>query len=106
MLGGGGGGGLTAATDWVGKAWVSRLVPRHEQGRAQGLFQGVTSGAVLVAGIWAGLLWQGSGRLPLLASGAVGAAAAIFVLAGRVDVPEVADPEPDSDVVDQATAGI
>src|SRR5581483_11823625 len=54
-------GGYTAATDGVGKAWVSRLVPRQAQGRAQGLFQGLTGGAILVAGLWAGLLWSGSG---------------------------------------------
>ncbi len=95
-------GGFTAATDGVGKAWVSRLVPRHEQGRAQGLFQGATSGAVLIAGVWAGLLWHGSGRVPLIASGAVAAATAIYLLAGRADVP---GPAVSSDVGEHATAG-
>lgn len=77
-------GGFTAATDGVGKAWVSSLVPAGSQGRAQGLFQGLSGGAVLVAGLWAGLAWQGSGRLPLLVSGAVGAVLAVGFLAASV----------------------
>ena len=44
-------------------------------------------GAVLIAGLWAGLLWQsgpGSGTLPLLISGCVGLiAAGALLLAGR-----------------------
>ncbi len=76
-------GGFTACTDGVGKAWVSLLVDPDQQGRAQGTFQGLTGGAVLVAGIWAGLAWGGSGRVPLLVSGAVAAVLAVGVLAYR-----------------------
>ena len=77
-------GGFAACTDGVGKAWVSSLTPRHLQGWAQGLFQGVTGGAILVAGLWAGLLWGGDGQLPLLVSGSVGLVAAVGLLgAGR-----------------------
>jgi MFS family permease len=75
-----------ALTDGVGKAWVASLVPADRLGRAHGVFQGLTSGAVLVAGIWAGLLWNagpGSGVVPLLVSGLAGVAAAA-VMAGRV----------------------
>jgi MFS family permease len=64
-------GGFTALTDGVGKAWISSLVPDSVQGHAQGLFQGAVSAAVLVAGVWAGLAWNGTGALPLLISGAV-----------------------------------
>jgi MFS family permease len=62
-------GAYTGLTDGVGKAWVSRLLPSGLQGTGQGLFQGLTGGAVLVAGLWAGLAWGSDGRLPLLVSG-------------------------------------
>ncbi|WP_430296826.1 MFS transporter [Sinomonas sp. B1-1] len=77
-------GGFTAATDGVGKAWVSTLAPAQLQGRAQGLFQGLTGGGILVAGIWAGLAWGDAGRVPLLVSGAAGLVlAVVLVVAGR-----------------------
>lgn len=77
-------GGFAAATDGVGKAWVSSLAPAQVQGRAQGLFQGLTGGGVLVAGIWAGLAWGDAGRVPLLVSGAAGLLLAVgLVMAGR-----------------------
>lgn len=78
-------GGFTALTDGVGKAWISSLVPDSVQGHAQGLFQGAVSAAVLVAGVWAGLAWNGTGALPLLISGAVAAILALgFALAPAV----------------------
>jgi MFS family permease len=70
-------GGFQASTDGVGKAWVSRLTPKSQQGRAQGTFQAATGAAVLVASVWAGVLWNGSGRVPLLISGVMGAVAAV-----------------------------
>lgn len=77
-------GGFAAATDGVGKAWVSSLAPAGLQGRAQGLFQGLTGGAILVAGLWAGLAWGDAGQVPLLVSGAVGLVLAVgLVVAGR-----------------------
>jgi MFS family permease len=69
-------GGFAAATDGVGKAWVADLAPRERQSGAQGLYQGLTGGAVLAAGTWAGLAWHNTGQLPLLISGAVGLAVA------------------------------
>ena len=72
-----------ALTDGVGKAWISSLVPAEHRGRAQGAFQALSSGAVLVAGLWAGLLWdvgRGGGTVPLLVSG-VGALVAVPLLA-------------------------
>ncbi|MHB1212831.1 MAG: MFS transporter [Candidatus Nanopelagicales bacterium] len=75
-----------AFTDGVGKAWISSLVPDEHRGRAQGVFQMMGSGAILLAGLWAGLLWQagsGSGTIPLVASGAVAAVAAAALVAGR-----------------------
>lgn len=79
-------GGFAACTDGVGKAWVSALAPAGRQGGAQGLYQGLAGGAVLVAGLWAGLAWHGDGRLPLLVSGSVAAvlAAALAVFGGAL----------------------
>ena len=71
---------FTACTDGVGKAWVSALAGRDQQATAQGVFQGGSGIAILIAGVWAGLLWGGDGRLPLLISGAVGACFAIGLL--------------------------
>lgn len=68
-----------AFTDGVGKAWVASLVPPEHRGRAQGVFQASTSGAILVAGLWGGLLWEvgpGDGVLPLVLSGVGGLLAA------------------------------
>jgi MFS family permease len=73
-------GGFAACTDGVGKAWVAGLAPPDRQGSAQGLYQALTGGAVLVAGLWAGLAWHGSGRFPLLLSGSVAAVAAVGLL--------------------------
>jgi MFS family permease len=73
-------GGFAAATDGVGKAWVSTLVPTERQGSAQGIFQGLSGAAVLVAGVWAGLAWHTTGRLPLLLSGTVAAVLAMALL--------------------------
>ena len=77
-------GGFAACTDGVGKAWVAALAPVSLQGSAQGLSQGASGVGVLAAGVWAGLAWQGDGRLPLLLSGGVAALlAAALVSVGR-----------------------
>lgn len=71
-----------AFTDGVGKAWIATLVPRERLGRAQGLYQALNNGAVLLAGLWAGLLWNlggGAGRIPLLLSGTIAALGAMVV---------------------------
>lgn len=74
-------GGFAACTDGVGKAWISTLVPDRQQGSAQGLFQGATGAAVLLAGVWAGLAWGADGHVPLLVSGGIA-----LVLAGVLPV--------------------
>lgn len=71
---------FTACTDGVGKAWVSSLAGAGSQATAQGVFQGGSGFAVLIAGVWAGLLWGADGRLPLLVSGVVGACFAAALL--------------------------
>jgi MFS family permease len=73
-----------AFTDGVGKAWIATIVPRRHMGRAQGIYQSLNSGAVLVAGLWAGLLWRvgaGNGTLPLKIAGTVGLVGAFGMLA-------------------------
>jgi MFS family permease len=75
---------FTGCTDSVGKAWISSLVGSDLQGSAQGVFQGASGFAVLVAGVWAGLLWGADGHLPLLVSGVVGAVFALALLAGAL----------------------
>jgi len=80
-------GGFAACNDAVGKAWVSTLAPDEAQGWAQGLFQGLTGGAILVAGIWAGLTWNlgsGSGMVPLVISGSLGFLVAFALMSGRL----------------------
>jgi MFS family permease len=71
---------FTACTDGVGKAWVSSLAGGARQATAQGVFQGGSGFAVLIAGVWAGLLWGEDGRLPLLISGTVAACFAVGLL--------------------------
>ena len=58
-------GGFAACNDAVGKSWVAKIAPNDRQGSAQGLFQGVSGGAILIAGIWAGLSWGEFGIYPL-----------------------------------------
>ena len=72
-------GGFQAATDGVGKSWVSKLVPAELQGRTQGTLQAATGVGVLIAGLWAGFAWNGTGRTPLMISGVVALVAAAFV---------------------------
>lgn len=72
-------GGFAGITDGVGKAWITSLAPPAVRGHAQGLFQGLAGVGILVAGLWAGLLWTagpGSGVVPLLVSGTVAAGCA------------------------------
>ena len=56
------------------------LVGAERQATAQGVFQGGSGLAILIAGLWAGLLWGADGRLPLLVSGVVGACFAAALL--------------------------
>jgi MFS family permease len=85
-------GGFTALTDGVGKAWISGLLPRGLQGTGQGVFQGITGGGMLVAGLWAGLAWGDDGHLPLIVSGVGAALVAAFLLVGRTTAPETLAP--------------
>ena len=71
---------FTACYDGVGKAWISGLLPADLQSSGQGVFQGLSGFAILIAGLWAGFLWGAAGELPLLVSGGVGAMFAVGLL--------------------------
>lgn len=75
---------FTGCTDGVGKAWISGLVDREHQASAQGVFQGGTGLAVLVAGLWAGFLWGSNGQLPLLISGITGGVFAVLLIGAQL----------------------
>jgi MFS family permease len=79
-------GGFAACTDGVGKAWVSSLAPDDRQAGAQGLYQALSGGGILLAGLWAGLAWGSDGELPLLVSGGVAAilAPALWLAGGSL----------------------
>lgn len=88
-------GGYTALTDGVSRAWVADLVPGSSRGTALGIQAAVTGVGLLVAGIWAGLAWHGTGRVPFLVSAAVVGVLAIVLAASRsVAVPAAVAPEP------------
>lgn len=70
-------------TDGISRAWVADLVPETLRGTALGIHAMVSGFGLLVAGVWAGLLWRGSGRLPFVASGIVAAVLAAVVLIAR-----------------------
>ena len=80
---------FAACTDGVGKAWASSLASPALQGRAQGTYQGFTGLATVVAGVWAGLAWEGTGVIALCASGGV---AAVFALWLWVAPPDAIRP--------------
>lgn len=70
---------FTACTDGVGKAWISTLAPAESQSSAQGVFQGASGLAVLIAGVWAGVFWGSDGNVPLVLSGVVGGCFAVLL---------------------------
>jgi MFS family permease len=81
-------GAYTALTDGVSRAWIADLVPAERVGSGLGLYGTFSGIGSLIAGIWAGLAWGGTGRLPLIISGAVVALLAVVLLAfgHRLDV--------------------
>ncbi len=88
-------GAYTALTDGVSRAWVADLVSDDVRGTALGIHAAVSGLGLLVAGVWAGLAWHGTGHLPFLISGVVVAAlAAVLLLGGKwFDAEDAARPE-------------
>ena len=70
-------GAYAAVQETVGKSWVSKLAPESRQLWAQSVLQGLSGFSVLIAGLWAGLIWlasagglgEGTGSLALAISG-------------------------------------
>ena len=70
-------GAYAAVQETVGKSWVSKLAPESRQLWAQSVLQGMSGFSVLIAGLWAGLIWtlsagplgSGVGTLALAISG-------------------------------------
>ena len=79
-------GAYAAVQETVGKSWVSKLAPENRQLWAQSILQGFSGLSVLIAGLWAGLIWtlsagplgSGLGTLALAISG-VGALLAAVI---------------------------
>lgn len=72
-----------ALTDGVGKAIVSHTIPRQLHGRGQGIFQSLNGVAILLAGIWGGVLWSaggGHGAIPMTLAGIGAGVGAILML--------------------------
>lgn len=73
-------GAYTALTDGVSRAWIADLVPAHERGTALGVHAAISGVGLLIAGVWAGLAWRGTGHIPFLASGCIVAVLAAVLL--------------------------
>ncbi len=71
-----------ALTDGIGKSIVAHSTPRELHGTAQGVFQSLAGGSILVAGLWAGALWslgRGHGSLPFTIAGILGVVSAGYL---------------------------
>lgn len=73
-------GAYTALTDGVSRAWIANLVPAEQRTWALGVHGASTGVGVLIAGLWSGLAWHGSGRIPLTVSGVLALAIAGWLL--------------------------
>jgi MFS family permease len=71
---------FTALTDGVSRAWVANVVGAEQRSWALGVHGALTGIALLFAGLWSGLAWNGTGTLPLTISGAVAAGVALWLL--------------------------
>lgn len=72
-----------AFTDGIGRALVVDLAPAHVRGRALGATQAVLGGAVLVAGVMAGVLWDAvSPSAPFFVGAALSSTAALMLAIG------------------------
>jgi MFS family permease len=76
-------GAYTALTDGVARAWVADHLTRDQLGWGLGLFQGLQGGAAVLAGVWAGVAWGTTGRLPLVLSGLTAFVLAAVLFASR-----------------------
>ena len=73
-------GAYTALTDGVSRAWISNLANTEQRTWALGVHGASTGVGTLIAGLWAGLAWGGTGQLPLTISGCVALLVAFWLL--------------------------
>jgi MFS family permease len=73
-------GAFMALTDGVGTAWVADLAPRDRVGSALGVYYASSGFATIIAGLWAGAFWAGTGFVPFLVAGSTAAALAAALL--------------------------
>jgi MFS family permease len=76
-------GAYAALTDGVSRAWIANLVTTEQRTWALGVHGATTGIGVLVAGLWSGLLWHGTGRIPLTVSGSGALLIAAWLLLGK-----------------------
>ena len=69
-------GAFMALTDGVGTAWVAGLSPADRVGTGLGFYYTASGFATIIAGLWAGIFWFGTGFWPLLIAGSTAAALA------------------------------
>lgn len=75
-----------ALTDGIGKSLIAMSTPREVHGQAQGVFQSLAGGSILVAGLCAGAVWSlggGHGSLPFTLAGILGVASAGYLYSTR-----------------------
>jgi len=85
----------TALTDGVSRAWVVDLVRPEQRGSALGAHAAISGVGLLIAGTWAGLAWNHTGRVPFIISGCAVVTLGVLLLAdGRSLDPVAADTRP------------
>lgn len=75
-----------ALTDGIGKSLIALSTPREVHGQAQGVFQSLAGGSILIAGLWAGAVWSfgsGHGSLPFTIAGILGITSAGYLYASN-----------------------
>lgn len=87
-------GAYTALTDGVSRAWIADLAAPDQRTWALGVHGATTGAGVLVAGLWTGLAWHGTGRIPLTISGLVALSVAAWLVAGLRTPPQRTSPIP------------
>lgn len=73
-----------AATESIGKAWISHLVPKEETGSAIGAFSSFQSIATMVASSLAGVIWYKLGASAMFMFSGIGVIILIFYFRNRL----------------------
>lgn len=71
-----------AFTDGIGKAIIALRTPSEIHGKAQGMYQSLSGGGILIAGLWAGALWNvngSNGSFPFIVAGVCALTAGVVI---------------------------